>query len=258
MNYELILVGLVVGVLVGLTGVGGGSIMTPLLVLAGINPLIAVGSDLAISVPMKLLGAGVHYKQRTVDFRLVKGLALGGIPAAVVGIALLFWLRAHVDIAIITAWTTHAIGCALFLSAVILFVRPLLDRLIKERAAKGAALTGRQHGLTVATGAVVGFIVTITSIGSGAVTLPLLSFILPTVGLDALVGSDIAFAAVLLPTAALGRFSMGDVDLGLTFNVLLGALPGVYVGSRLCALVRAAWLRPAVALTLAFVGTRLI
>ena len=110
----------------------------------------------------------------------------------------------------------------------------------------------------IALGAVVGLIVTLTSIGSGAVTLPLLTLALPFVGLPELIGSDIAFAAFLIPAAALGRWTMGDVNVGLALNLLIGSLPGVYIGSKLCTRVHARWLRPAVAVTLIYVGSRLI
>src|SRR5215469_1761957 len=111
MNVELIVIGLVVGFIVGLTGVGGASIMTPLLILAlKINPLVAVGSDLLYSVPTKLYGAYLHNKQKTVNPEIVKALLLGGLPAALVGLAALFWLRRHVDVKALELFTRHAIG----------------------------------------------------------------------------------------------------------------------------------------------------
>lgn len=123
MSPLFLLYGLVVGFLVGATGVGGGSIMTPLLVLAGLSPIAAVGVDLAYSAPTKLLGAFLHWRQRTVNWAVVRDLALGGIPAAVVGLVLLGWLRRHVDVSLMTAWTRHAIGVALILAAAVVLVR---------------------------------------------------------------------------------------------------------------------------------------
>lgn len=262
MSPELIVIGLVVGTIVGLTGVGGAAIMTPLLVLVlKINPLVAVGSDLLYSVPTKLYGAYLHNRQGTVNWRITGALLTGGIPAAIVGVALLYFLRTHFDIAVITAWTRRTIGVALFVAAVMMFIRPFLKRLV----AKGVqseeapfAWSGSQRLRVIAVGAVVGLVVTITSIGSGSITLPLLTLLLPTVGLSQLVGSDIAYAAFLIPTAAAGRWTMGDVNLHLVVNLLIGSLPGVYLGSKLCARMQSRWLRPAVALTLVFVGSRLI
>lgn len=261
MNPELILIGLVVGTIVGLTGVGGAAIMTPLLVLVlKINPLVAVGSDLLYSVPTKLYGAYLHNRQGTVNWAITRALLTGGIPAAIFGVGLLYVLRTHFDIAIITAWTRRFIGVALFTSAAVMIARPFLNRISVHAVQLGEqfAWTGSQRLRVIAIGAVVGLVVTITSIGSGSITLPLLTLLLPAVGLSELVGSDIAYAAFLIPTAAVGRWTMGDVNLLLVVNLLIGSLPGVYIGSKLCGRMAQRWLRPAVALTLVFVGTRLI
>ncbi|MBV8333569.1 MAG: sulfite exporter TauE/SafE family protein [Candidatus Eremiobacteraeota bacterium] len=258
MNIELILIGLVVGTIVGLTGVGGASIMTPLLVLVlKVNPLVAVGSDLLYSVPTKLYGAYLHNRQGTVNWKITGTLLLGGVPAAIFGVALLYWMRGHVDIKLITLWTRHAIGVALFIAAAVMLIRPLLKD-VPIVAKHEFAWSGAQRAYVIAIGAVVGLIVTITSIGSGSVTLPLLALTLPSVGLAELVGSDIAYAAFLIPPAAAGRWTMGDVNLTLVANLLVGSLPGIYIGSKLCGKLQAQWLRPAVAVTLVFVGTRLI
>jgi uncharacterized protein len=258
MNPELILIGLVVGTIVGLTGVGGAAIMTPLLVLVlKINPLVAVGSDLLYSVPTKLYGAYLHNRQGTVNWRITRALLTGGVPAAIFGVGLLYVLRTHFDVAVITAWTRKTIGVALFISAAVMIARPLFKQ-VRIQPRDDFAWTGPARVRVIAIGAVVGLIVTITSIGSGSITLPLLTLALPAVGLSELVGSDIAYAAFLIPTAAVGRWTMGDVNLLLVVNLLLGSLPGVYIGSKLCGRLQTRWLRPAVALTLVFVGTRLI
>ena len=257
MNVEIILIGLVVGTLVGLTGVGGASIMTPLLVLLlKVNPLVAVGTDLLYSVPTKIYGAYLHNRQKTVDPDVVKALLIGGLPASLVGVVGLLWLRHHADIRAVESWTRHAIGFALFLAAAIILIQPFL----KRRLRAGDVPTWGQgaRGRVILIGAMVGLIVTITSIGSGSVTLPLLALVLPSFGIQQLVGSDIAFAAFLIPLAAAGRWTMGDVNLGLAANLLIGSLPGVYIGSKLCGRMSQTWLRPAVAVTLVFVGTRLI
>ena len=258
MKIELVIIGFVVGAIVGLTGVGGASIMTPLLVLAlKVNPLVAVGSDLLYSVPTKLYGAYLHNRQGTVNWQITIALLWGGVPAAIAGVILLYWLRGHVDIRLVTLWTRHAIGVALFIAAAVMLIRPLLKS-VPLVSKESFAWHGAQRGFVVAIGAVVGLIVTITSIGSGSVTLPLLALTLPSVGLAELVGSDIAYAAFLIPTAAAGRLSMGDVNLVLVGNLLVGSLPGIYLGSKLCGKLQTRWLRPAVAVTLVFVGSRLI
>jgi uncharacterized membrane protein YfcA len=246
--------------LVGLTGVGGGSIMTPLLVqVLGVNPLVAVGTDLLYSMPTQLFGAYQHRKQETVNPQIVKTLLAGGVPAAVAGLLLLFWLRHHFDVKLIQSWTKHAIGAVLFLAAAMIVVTPLLKK--KQQTVPTGAPFEWTKGLRVkiaALGAVVGMLVTLTSIGSGAVTLPLLSLALPFVELRALIGSGIAFAALVMPVAAVGRWTMGDVNPMLAVTLLAGSLPGVLLGSKLCGRLSQTWLRPAVAITLAFAGTRLI
>jgi uncharacterized protein len=258
MSPELILIGLIVGTIVGLTGVGGAAIMTPLLLLVlKVNPLVAVGSDLLYSVPTKLYGAYLHNRQGTVNWPITRALLTGGVPAAIFAVAVLYALRAHFDVAVITAWTRRSIGIALFTSAAVMFVGPFLKR-VALQSEEPFAWTGSQRLRVIAIGAVVGLVVTITSIGSGSITLPLLTLLLPAVGLSELIGSDIAYAAFLIPTAALGRWTMGDVNLLLVVNLLLGGLPGVYLGSKLCGKMQTGWLRPAVALTLVFVGSRLI
>ncbi|MEO6835154.1 MAG: sulfite exporter TauE/SafE family protein [Candidatus Tumulicola sp.] len=258
-NLELILIGLVVGVLVGLTGVGGGSIMTPLLVqVLKVNPLVAVGTDLLYSVPTRLYGAFLHRRQGTVNGEIVTALLWGGLPASLFSLALLFWLRHHLDVALVELWTRRAIGVTLFLAAGMILAQPLIQKTELAVSTAPFAWKRGRRARVIALGAVVGFIVTLTSIGSGAVTLPLLTLALPLVGLPELIGSDIAFAAFLIPAAALGRWTMGDVNVGLALNLLIGSLPGVYIGSKLCTRLHARWLRPAVAVTLIFVGTRLI
>jgi uncharacterized membrane protein YfcA len=258
MHWELVLIGLVVGFIVGLTGVGGASIMTPMLVLVlKVNPLVAVGSDLLYSVPTKLYGAYLHNRQGTVNWKITVALLWGGVPAALVGVGMLYWLRTHYDIKLITAWTRHGIGFALFIAAAVMLIRPFI-KAVPVVSKEAFEWSGRRQAFVIAIGAVVGLIVTVTSIGSGSVTLPLIALALPSVGLAELVGSDIAYAAFLIPTAAAGRWTMGDVNLLLVANLLIGSLPGIYLGSKLCGKLQTRWLRPAVALTLVFVGTRLI
>jgi uncharacterized membrane protein YfcA len=259
LDIEIVLVGLAVGTIVGLTGVGGASIMTPLLILVlKINPLVAVGTDLLYSVPTKLYGAYLHNKQKTVNGELVKALLWGGLPASLLGLAVLLWLRHHADVKVVEAWTRHAIGVALFVAAAVIIVQPFIKRRLVPTTSATFEWQRGQRSRVVAIGALVGLIVTATSIGSGSVTLPLLTLALPFVGLSELIGSDIAFAAFLIPAAAAGRWSMGDVNLPLVLKLLIGSLPGVYIGSKLCGKMSQTWLRPAVAVTLIFVGTRLI
>jgi uncharacterized protein len=258
MDATIALVGLAVGIFVGISGVGGSSLMTPLLVIVlGMKPVMAIGTDLLYSVPTKLLGASVHRRQGTVDGRTVRFLCYGGIPGAIVGLIAVAALKHAVSLTTLNAVLRHAIGIALFISAIAilasLFVKRR-DRTPSSEPVWNAATVRR----LVACGVIVGFLVSVTSIGSGAVTLPALYMIIPQLGLRRLVGSDVAFAAFLIPVAALGQWSMGNVDLHLVANLLVGSLPGVLIGSKLCARLPEIILRPAVASVLVFAGSRLI
>lgn len=254
MNPLLILAGLSIGTLVGLTGVGGGSLMTPLLVFMGLDPLLAVGTDLLYSLPTKVLGAYVHRKQNTLRFDIIKPLCVGGVPAAVLGLLALAFANRYVDVKTLEVWMKHAIGFAVTLSALMILVSPLMMR--RQRQSSGIAPL--KKGRLIAIGAIVGLIVSITSIGSGAVALPLLVLCSPGVALADLVGTDIAFAAILVFTSVLGHMQMGHVSYVITAQLLIGSLAGVFIGSKLCGWLNAQWLRPALAAVLVLAGTRLL
>ena len=268
MDARLALIGLVVGVLVGISGVGGSSLMTPLLILVlRVNPLVAVGTDLAYSVPTKLLGALIHGRQGTVDRRLVAALCLGGLPGALLGLGLLVGLRAWLGLAALNAGIKHGVGALLLLTAAAVVLTPLLARRHKRPHPRPTSPTGVDAGdvwtpgtrrRAVALGGAVGVLVSLTSIGSGAVAVPALVLLLPRLGLRRVVGSDVAFAAALLPLAAAGHAGLGSVNWGLSANLLAGSLPGVFVGSKLCAGLPDRWLRPVVAGTMLWAGASLV
>lgn len=262
MDPRIALIGLVVGVFVGISGVGGSSLVTPLMILVmGISPLVAVGTDLAYSVPTKLVGAFVHGRQGTIDRRLMGYLALGGLPAAVLGLVALFTLRAHIPITTLNAVLQRAVGVLLLLVAILVVVLPLLARRRKRPQTSDDATVGTDFWTAariVGLGALVGFCVSLTSIGSGSITLPLLYLLLPAFSLRRLVGADVAFAALVVPVAAIGHWQLGSVNLPLAANLALGAVPGVILGSKLCRYLPDLVLRPAIAGVLIFAATRLI
>jgi uncharacterized protein len=258
-DLRLALIGLVVGFVVGLSGVGGSSLMTPLMILfLGVKPLVAVGTDLAYSVPTKLLGAYVHRGQGTVDRRVVLYLCLGGLPAAVLGLLALALLRAYLGLDRLNMALKHGMGLLLLLVAVAILLTPLRSRRRHQLPDTGISWTWATKGRAFVVGALVGFLVSLTSIGSGSITVPALYILLPRLGLRRLVGSDVAFAALLIPVATVGHLQMGNVNLLLSLNLLLGSLPGVFIGSKLCARLPDIWLRPALAGTLLFAGSRLV
>ncbi len=256
------LVGFVVGTFIGISGIGGGSMLVPLLVLVmRVKPSLAIGTDLLYSVPTKLLAFGLHARRGNVDWPLTRALLAGGAPGAIAGLWAYTVLRAHVNAATLQTALRHAIGVAILLAcagATVTWVlrrnRSTIDALRRDEA------TPRRYPIATiaALGAVVGFLVSITSIGSGSITLPLLVFAVPALTLRRLIGCEIAFAAFLVPIAAFGHASFGDVDYRLALGILVGSLPGVWLGSRLSTALGDGWLRPIIVGALAFAGSRLV
>ena len=251
MSASLIIAGLAIGTLVGLTGVGGGSLMTPLLVYMGLDPLVAIGTDLLYSLPTKLFGWFLHSRQQTVRLDIFKPLCIGGIPAALTGLGLLALASRYIDVKVLESWMRHAIGVSVVLSAFMIIASPFILRRYRTADAVTPPLN---NGRLIGIGAIVGFMVSITSIGSGAVALPLLVLCLPGIGLAELVGTDIAFAVILVFVSVVGHLKMGHVDTAVTLQLLTGSLVGVFIGSKLCRFLQQQWLRPALAVVLVVAG----
>jgi uncharacterized membrane protein YfcA len=246
--------GLAVGLLVGFTGVGGGSLMTPLLVLVfGIHPATAVGTDLLYAGLTKISGSAVHAYHRTVDWRITRRLALGSVPASLLSLTLLAHLgsgsRASGGI------ISTTLGIALIITAVMLiFRKALLTRL--TRLMDGAS-EQRIWVLTVALGVVLGVLVTISSVGAGAIGATILLTLYPRSPIVRIVGSDIAHAVPLTLIAGAGHWWLGSVDLHMLVSLLAGSIPGIMISSHFASRVPDRVLRPIVAGTLAVVGGRL-
>src|SRR3954463_3509988 len=232
MDPVLILFGLGVGMLVGITGMGGGSLMTPLLILViGVKPVVAVGTDLAYGAVTKTLGGWRHFKKGTVFPRLAFWLAVGSCPAALVGVWVLDRLRDALGDDFDT-FMLVAIGGALLVTGGLVLLRALAisDAAARERGA--FRMQTRHKVAAVALGASVGFVLGITSAGSG--TLIGVGLILGfRLSPHRVVGTDVAHAAVLLWVAALGHMISGNVDYGLAGTILIGSLPGVWIGTNL-------------------------
>jgi len=245
--------GFVVGVLVGATGVGGGSLMTPLLVLVmGVAPATAVGTDLLYASLTKVGGAWTHSRRRNVDWGVCGLLAAGSIPSALATVVTLRVLAidAHRYSTIITA----SLGVALILTALALILKDKL-RTLGTRFAGGAP---RSRAATVATGVVLGVLVTVSSVGAGALGVAALFFLYPGLAAARIVGTDIAHAVPLTLVAGLGHASMGAVDWSLLGSLLVGSLPGVYLGSTLSRKVPERLMRTVLAVMLALIGARLV
>lgn len=234
----------IVGVLVGLTGAGGGALMTPMLILLfGVKPSAAISSDLVAALVMRPVGAAVHFQRRTVNFALVGWLSAGSVPAALAG-AYLLHLLGHTESA--TADIEMALGAALLLGSAAMVLRLILDR--RSAQDRDASLTSIQTrpAITVAIGVIGGVIVGATSVGAGSLMIVLLLFAYPAIAAGQLVGTDLAQAIPLTGSAALGALFFGHVQVPLTASIVVGAVPGVVVGSLLSSRVPDRKLRPLV------------
>ncbi len=246
--------GFVVGAIVGMTGVGGGSLMTPLLVLMfGVSPTTAVGTDLLYAAITKSGGAWVHAKRGGVDWRLVRLLATGSIPAslATIGAIHLFAL----DTEALGFVITHALGAALILTALSIVFRDNI-RLWADRRL-GFGTTGAPDYWVVITGATIGLLVTISSVGAGAVGVTALMLLAPALATSRIVGSDIAHAVPLTLVAGLGHASTGSVDWMLLASLIVGSLPGIWLGSHISHRLPERALRGVLATLLVLIGGKL-
>lgn len=249
------LAGVGVGILVGLTGVGGGSLMTPLLVLAfGFHPTTAVGTDLLYAAATKSVGSVVHGCGGTVDWRVVRRMAAGSVPATL--LTLLLLSRAEPGLGAAEHVITVTLGIALIATAVAILFR---DRIVGVLAGRFDAMPERRiTGLTVALGAALGVLVSLSSVGAGALGMTVLLILYPRIPISRLVGSDIAHAVPLTLIAGAGHWAMGSVDVGLLASLLIGSVPGIVIGSLGSARVSERVLRPVLAGTLALVGGKLM
>ncbi len=246
--------GFAVGALVGLTGVGGGSLMTPLLVLVfGVHPATAVGTDLLYAACTKSVGALIHGRGQTIDWQVTRRLAAGSLPAAAVMLLGLGQLHIHTDA--VSRVVTPVLAVMILLTVLLLFQKPLLARL----RPRSAELSPRSlRGLTVASGAVLGALVTLTSVGAGALGVSVLTLLYPRLSTVRIVGSDIAHAIPLTLLAGVGYWYLGAVDWGLLGSLLSGSVPGIVVGSLLATRVPAVVLRGTLAVTLVLVAGKLL
>jgi uncharacterized membrane protein YfcA len=254
MDPLLILGAAVVGLLVGMTGAGGGALMTPMLiVLFGVKPIAAISSDLVASVVMRPIGAGVHMRARTVNFRLVKWMALGSVPAAFAGTYLLHVLGHHSSKEV-----KLALGAALLVGAFAMALRFVLDRRHHEERSARLHELAVKPGVTVAIGIAGGLIVGLTSVGSGSLMIVLLLFAYPTIAAKQLVGTDLTQAVPLTLAAAAGALLFGHVEFGVTGALIIGSVPGVLVGSLLSSTVPDRYIRPVIGLVIFASGLKYV
>jgi uncharacterized protein len=247
----------IIGLLVGMTGAGGGALMTPMLILLfGVTPSTAISSDLVAAVVMRPIGAAVHMRAGTVNFKLVRWLVIGSVPAAFLGAYLLHVLgnssSAENNIEVF-------LGIALLVGAAAMALRFLLDRHGKtgRRAAFIANVRPRPL-LTLGLGIVGGLIVGMTSVGSGSLMIVGMLFIYPMIGANQLVGTDLTQAVPLTLAAALGALAFGHVELSVTGSLILGSVPAVLVGSLLSSTIPDRYVRPAIAFAIFASGLKYV
>jgi uncharacterized membrane protein YfcA len=246
--------GFVVGILVGLTGVGGGALMTPLLVLLfGIRATTAVGTDLLYACVTKTVGTAVHGFSGTIEWSIVRRLAAGSVPFTALTLIVMAHYRNRLESS--SNVITTVLGFALILTAIsIVFRKRVLNALAEfssKLSPRGTTL------LTISLGAVLGVLVSLSSVGAGAIGVTFLLILYPKLPASKLVGSDIAHAVPLTLIAGIGHWFLGSIDVVLLVSLLVGSIPGVIIGSYISARIPDKVLRPVLAGTLAVVGARL-
>lgn len=252
------LAGALVGFLVGMTGVGGGSLMAPILVLGfGFAPAMAVGTDLWFATFTKCVGGLVHRRFGSPDWKVIGRLAMGSVPAAIVTLMYLGFVDGG---RVSSALLMKLLGGMLVLTAIIVPVKHIIHAPVaRVRALLGDKLRTVQWAVTIAAGAVVGCLVTLTSIGAGALVAVVLMLLYPLrLNAKSLVGTDIVHAIPLALIAAIGHSWLGNVDWGLLGLLLIGSIPGVIAGSFAAGRVSETWVRLALAAMLAFSGLKML
>ena len=254
-NWHYSIAGVLVGILVGLTGVGGGSLMTPLLVLVfNFHPATAVGTDLLYAAATKTVGTAVHGWRGTVDWKVVRRLMLGSMPAT---IATLWALSAAAKSAKDTApIISMVLGFVLILTAIAMFFR---TKIVNRFAPSVSGVNeSRVAAMTTVLGVVLGVMVSLTSVGAGALGMTALLILYPRAPINRLVGSDIAHAVPLTLVAGLGHWWIGSVDFSLLVSLLAGSIPGIIFGSLIATRVSDKVLIPILAAVLTLVGAKLL
>ncbi|MFJ2982019.1 MULTISPECIES: sulfite exporter TauE/SafE family protein [unclassified Pseudomonas] len=255
-SFGFTIAGLVVGFIVGMTGVGGGSLMTPILLWFGISPATAVGTDLLYAAITKASGVWVHGRNKNIDWKITGLLSMGSVPAA--ALTLWFLSTLHTDTSALNAVIKQGLAVVLILTALAILFKSRLQAFANRHAGDHYSLSDRTlNTLTVLTGVVLGVMVTLTSIGAGALGTVALFLLYPFLVTRRLVGTEIAHAVPLTLVAGLGHAGMGNMDWSLLGYLLLGSLPGIYLGSHLTGRISDRVLRPCLAAMLLLIGYKL-
>ncbi len=232
LNGYLSLAGLMIGFLVGLTGMGGGALMTPVLVFVfGFQPTMAIGTDITYAAVTKIAGSYKHWRQGSVDIPLALWLALGSIPAALIGVFTIAYVKNHYGVELINGILYKAIGSALMIVGVLLIVKVVMHVDAAHRR-ENIKMTRNMRVGTVVLGLCTGFVIGFTSVGSGTLLAVFLILLYPLTT-DRIIGTDIFHAMILLVVTAVAQIGVGNVDLWMVASLLMGSIPGVLLGSQL-------------------------
>lgn len=253
---SFVIIGFIVGMCIAYSGVGAGALTTPLLVLfLGIGTDVAIGSDLLFALGTKLVAMIAHIQRRTVQGSVLWRLSVGGLPGAIIGVSVSAHLHKVLDLHQLEMVLRWAVGAALLMSAAFI----IFNRKLAGEASLNAPPPNGLPTLRIATiGFFVGLTVSITSIGAGSLTLPLLLLVAPSIALRRLVGTDVAFAIVVLIPSLIGHLKIGDVNIQYAGLLLAGSIPGVFVGSQLVTRLPERWFRGALAGVLVIVAIFLL
>lgn len=247
-----------VGILVGLTGVGGGSLMAPIMILLfGVSPATAVGTDLWFAAITKAVGGTIHHRQGGVDGQVLKRLCMGSLPAAVITLAILWYTGEH---QIKNGLILNLLGAMLIITAVATLCRhKFVEWSRNYQRGSGHSALNIQAPLTIAAGVVLGVLVTLTSVGAGALGVTMILCLYPLrMNANRLVATDIVHAIPLTIIGGIGNFFMGNVNLTLLGSLLVGSIPGIIIGSLATTKIPEGGLRVTLAIVLAIVGTRML
>ena len=258
MDFGFTFAGFVVGFIIGLTGVGGGSLMTPILVLVfSIKPAVAVGTDLFYAAITKGGGIFTHHKQGTIDWRVVRLLSTGSIPATLLSVWMLKQLASK-GISYEPIITT-SLSIALILTSLVILFKSQLQSLGRTEPFQFIRIIHRRlcAPMTIAAGVVIGILVTLSSVGAGALGAALLFFLYPRFNTVRIVGTDLAHAVPITAIAGLGHWHLGSVDFQLLLSLIIGSLPGIYLGSHAGVQLPERFMRLLLALMLMLIGGRL-
>jgi hypothetical protein len=259
-DVAFVLAGFFVGTVIGLTGVGGGSLMTPILIFFfGVKPYLAIGTDLLFAAATKMGGTVSLARQRLVPWRVVAHLCAGSIPAALITLYVLHAVGPAEPV--VQRVMTTSLGIALLLTAAATLYKAVRGKQAPRSIAAGQmsqATKARHWALPLLFGAVIGTLVTLTSVGAGAIGVTVLLILYPLLPLPRIVGADIAYAVPLTLVAGLGHASLGSVDWPLLGKLLAGSLPGIWVGSHLMSRTPERLIRSVLSLLLAYAGTKLV